>query len=219
MKMFRIRDASREFRFARNELLVIAATLLLMVGGTLASQAQTFNVEVIAGGVLADTEIKGAETSLSSAGGVAGLGIGVDLYSDRFVLGALARYSLMSAKGQVFGIDVENDRLWEVAARAGFRLNEHVLPYVLVGWSGTAVKASILELDSKVSGLMFGGGLELTLSPQMFMRAEYTYHSLDSVKAMEAVELAPAMHLVRVAVGFKFNPPESLSREATARAK
>ena len=62
---------------------------------------------------------------------------------------------------------------WHLAATLGWKLNDHVRPYALLGVTG-------VDVETSFKGIMAGGGVELTLAKQLSATLEYNRLWLDS---------------------------------------
>lgn len=180
------------------------------------------NVEVSGGIASGTTSIQiGPGLDVGQDGGLAGAGLGCDLYLDKpFLVGIMARYSVSDIDGNLLGATFETDNIWEVAFRAGVYLNQSVLLYGLVGVTGADIKvtAGPFSFKESATGLLLGGGLEAELPGNWAARLEYTYHDFGDTDLFGFIPLETDLHVVRAALLYRFNgvPWE---KQATAYGK
>ena len=146
-----------------------------------------------AGAVVHDIDARPRMTSFNGLGGEGVFGeinAGYDYDFGSFVAGVMVdgRYSgiesdldLNSAMGSL-AIDAKADYGFDILARAGMKVNESTLAYVIGGYSwqnfeieapSTVRARSVVEWDA--SGFSVGGGLEAAVTSNMTVNLEYRY--------------------------------------------
>jgi outer membrane immunogenic protein len=166
------------------------------------------------------------------ANGIGGEGVfgeasvGYDHDFGTWVAGVMldARYSGISTDidGAALGIDgkIEADYGFDVLARAGMKVNESTLAYVLGGYSwqhfdvnaaiGGAPSTSLFDWDS--SGFSLGGGLETAVTDNVTVGLEYRYSQFSNEDFSDllgapagTVGVEPSVHTARLGLKYKFN--------------
>ncbi len=144
------------------------------------------------------TDGTGYIESVSASGWTLAAGIGCDVRVHRFVVGALARYELPVSQDKAL-FEVKGG--WTVAGRAGYLINASLLAYGLVGVSGSSWRAEDFAQEAK--GLVLGMGLEVALSKNLSLTAEYT--NTQYGKWTEGlVSVNPEGHAARVGLNLRF---------------
>jgi len=130
-----------------------------------------------------------------SSFGVNGPGVGVlagcDIERGRFVLGPWVEYGWAWLDDNGSNIDSKG---WGAGGRAGVLVTPQTLVFASLGWT---------QLDfgsDSADGLVFGGGGELDLGSNLFLRTEYRYTHLTSDDMDDA-----SVQSGRMAVIYKFN--------------
>jgi opacity protein-like surface antigen len=186
-----------------------AASLLLAPASAFAGAA--CNIELSAGVGVQDTELKagGFGIDLAQKGALGGLGFGCDVVNEGTKIGAQVRYSAMDVSGSVAGAEIDADGLWEVAAKAAWRLNSSFDVYGRAGWAGQT-KMKLNSTGPSISagdhsGLLLGGGVEFKISGPWSARAEYTWYNFGSETiGGSSVTAEPDLHVVRAALVYTF---------------
>ena len=197
----------------RDYLLAVASTaaLIAVSYGPARSQdllppgtavAPSCYVQALAGSAISTAKAERAATipvSVSASGWTIGLGAGCDVKMDRIVLGALARVEL-PIETDTSIIDV--DKSWMAGFRLGYLINPHVLAYGLAGYAqhDWRVDAGKISPD----GVVLGGGLEIALTKQLSLTAEYTRTGLGTLHPEPGVDIKPVDHAARVGLSFRF---------------
>jgi len=183
------------------------------IGGALGAGAVVHDITL---GPLAELDGLGGE-------GVFGeLNVGYDYDFGGFVAGVMidGRYSGIKSElelgfgGPSIDIDAKADYGFDILARAGMKLGEATLAYVIGGysWQNFEVEASatgagsedLLEWDS--SGFSVGGGLEAAVTNNMTVNIEYRYSQFDGENfGLEGLDVEPSFQTVRVGAKYKFN--------------
>lgn len=136
--------------------------------------------------------------SVSASGWTLAAGIGCDARMGRVVVGALARYEIPVQQDKDL---FETKGSWMAAARAGYLINTGLLAYGLVGLSATSWQISDFSQEAK--GLVLGGGLEVMLTKQLSLTAEYT--NTQYGKWTEgAFAINPEAHAMRLGLSYRF---------------
>jgi len=109
-------------------------------------------------------------------------------------------------------VTTEIEQRWAIGGRAGYLVTDRTLLYALVGY--TQAKMSDLKIPPlaasfatpDLTGIVYGGGIEIQLERGLFLRAQYTYSDFDR----ESIELAPgigldiAPHVQEASVGITY---------------
>jgi outer membrane immunogenic protein len=165
--------------------------------------------------------------------------IGYNTQWDSVIIGFEANYSRTSLNGLSTlssGSVVTTNWLkitdyGTLRARAGFILYDCILPYAMIGGAVGFAKTSSITVDSSSStlppttvggqgghviwGFSVGAGVEVALSPAIFVRAEYEYvqFAFNPISAnvnsgqtgcVGSQCISPAINTIRAAVGFRF---------------
>jgi opacity protein-like surface antigen len=181
-----------------------AATLLATFGPVLAG----CNLELSAGvGVTDDKLSSGSTIDLNQFGGLLGAGAGCDLAAPQTgpVLGVLARYSVMHVVGDLGTDSLTSDRLWEAAARLGWKYHNDILPYALVGWAGMNLGLPSGIGDKSPNGPMAGLGIEARITGAWWMRGEYDHYFFEKQDIGSGASITPNLNVIRAALVLKFD--------------
>ena len=136
--------------------------------------------------------------SVSASGWLLSVGGGCDIKMGRVVIGALARYEVpVDQDDSLFRVEGS----YMAAARAGYLINSGLMIYGLAGMSAADWRVDIESLDAH--GLILGGGLEIMLTPQTSLTAEYTQARYGSWND-SGVEVKPGAHSARVGISYRF---------------
>jgi opacity protein-like surface antigen len=130
------------------------------------------------------------------------------------VLGVEANYNHTDLKASATdvtgasGLTLRITDYGTVRLRAGF-LFERLLPYAMIGVAagyarvdsfetvlGTAIESSFGQI---IWGYSAGGGVDIAVSPRVFVRAEYEFVQLTSLSGF-----APSLNAIRFAAAFRF---------------
>jgi len=134
-----------------------------------------------------------------STGTQGGVRLGYDYQLGRFVLGAVADYSVLNQEDSVTGFSTTPayytftrtlESMAAIRARLGYAYGP-VLGYVTGGYASAKVDNSFATSngantftatsdDDQADGYQVGGGLEWALAPNLSATAEYLYASLDA---------------------------------------
>jgi outer membrane immunogenic protein len=177
-----------------------------------------------AGAVVYDISIDPLATELDGIGGegiFGELNVGYDHDFGNFVAGVMVdgRYSGIKSEldinlgGPSVGIDGNADYGFDILARAGVKVNESTLAYVIGGYSWQNFEIDVpngggiddIEWDS--SGFSIGGGLEAAVTDNMTVNLEYRYSQFDSEDFDTGgfIEAEPSFQTVRIGAKYKFN--------------
>jgi outer membrane immunogenic protein len=124
---------------------------------------------------------------LNSHGIIGGVQVGADYQMGRFVAGVFGSYNLsaMKSEGSLAdfdaGFEVEKGDEWSLGGRVGFLATPRTMVYALAaytqteydfsGYIGTDVGKKTVDFD----GVTVGGGIEVALTNNVFLGAEYTH--------------------------------------------
>ena len=106
---------------------------------------------------------------LSENGSFGGIHVGYDFDLDRWVIGARGEYKWVLEDGTEY-YDAKNS--WDLIVRAGPKITDNVLLYLLAGYGQISVD-DIDEEDTTLSGWKWGVGLELALTDRIHGSVEY----------------------------------------------
>jgi opacity protein-like surface antigen len=93
------------------------------------------------------------------------------------------------------------DGAWQAVGILGYRLNEHVKPYVLAGVGGAKINYDEAYKFSH-KGFVAGAGVEIGLGKRWSIVAEYSRQWLDA-KDFEGVSVKPNADIVRIGATYK----------------
>lgn len=166
--------------------------------------AQAFHsscyAQALGGSKVSTVEAKGyLPAAISASGWTVGGGLGCDLKMERVVVGALARIELpMDETGGI----VASDKAWMAGARFGYLLNTGLMAYGLVGFTQSDLKIDAMALSK--DGIVLGGGIEVMISKQLWLTAEYTQTGLHN-STLDGIEVKPVTHNARLGLTYRFN--------------
>ena len=148
-----------------------------------------FHVEGIVGYDTTDVEGEGTN------GIVYGIGAGYDIQSGNLVFGIDGEASKSTLDECVASVDVTGDELCaeagrelSVGGRPGFVVGSNALVYARAGYTNARVNIdydhptnNTLDLNEgdNLDGVRVGGGVELALGTNAFVRAEYRYSNYE----------------------------------------
>ena len=136
--------------------------------------------------------------SLGVEGGLVGIQGGCDAAMDRAVVGLYGEYNFLNADQSVFGQDIKMDSKWSAGIRGGLLLNPGTLLYAKIAY--TKSKGDILD----ASGVDMGAGLEVALTQNLFLQADYTYTKWKEDEE-QGIDIDTNQHTGRLGVIYKFN--------------
>ncbi len=189
-------------------------------GGALGAGAVAHDLAINPGGGIVDVNGIGGEGVFGEAS------VGYDHDFGTWVAGVMldARYSGIATKldAAVIGFEakLEADYGFDVLARAGMKLDESTLAYVLGGysWQHFDLNAAVVGgpstslIDWNSSGFTVGGGLETAVTGNVTVGLEYRYtqfagedFSAQLGAPAGTLELEPSFHTVRLGLKYKFN--------------
>ena len=189
-------------------LAAIAATVPAVASAQDAAPAAPFT------GVRA--EALGGYDSLSEDvdGGVYGGAIGYDAAVGTLTLGVEGEITGTTAKVTERDAIVANDRLrlkggrdLYVGGRVGFLLSPTALAYGKAGYTNARINvdysgnANAFSQNLDSDGFRLGAGLELQVSPNVYVKGEYRY---SNYKEIEDIEVDQDRHQIVGGVGFRF---------------
>lgn len=116
--------------------------------------------------------------------------------------------------GPSIGFDAKADYGFDVLARAGMKVNESTLAYVLGGYSWQNFEAdvsftglgsaTIAEWD--VNGFTIGGGLETAVTSNVTVGFEYRYTQFEDADLdLDGLDVETSMQTARITAKYKFN--------------
>ena len=105
------------------------------------------------------------KSSLADSGILGGVRLGYDQQFGRVVGGVFGEYNWSGISG--------HDGQWGLGARAGFLVNSNTLLYALAGYSQTEYDFGFKK--QTFGGAMVGGGVEVALTKNVFVGAEYSH--------------------------------------------
>jgi outer membrane immunogenic protein len=180
------------------------------VGGALGAGAVVHQINVPP---LGDLEFNG----LGGEGIFGELNAGYDYDFGSWVAGVQVdgRYSGISSELNLggLGVSLDADYGFDILARAGMKLNESTLAYVIGGYSWQHFNIDIPsviptdDLDWDASGFSVGGGLEAAVTDKMTVNLEYRYsqYAGEDFDTGGDIEIEPSFHTVRIGAKYKFN--------------
>lgn len=184
-----------------------------------------FYVGVAGAAGAAVTEFSGGGDSLDGIGGegVRGeINAGYDYDFGSFVAGIMVDAHYGNGKSELnldFGgpsidIDAKADYGFDILARAGMKVNEATLAYVLGGysWQNFEVEASATGVGSEtiaewdVNGFTIGGGLETAVTSNVTVGFEYRFTKFEDADLdLGGIDVDTSMQTARVTAKYKFN--------------
>lgn len=172
-----------------------------------------------------------ADETLTASSDDDGVNYGVELGYDlqlgeNFVVGAYGGVDFSQAElcSEIVGDDrgcVEAGRNLTAGLRAGFVLGDSVLVYAKGGYSNGRLRVDydgdvedddneLLELNRNRSGYHFGGGFEVALSRNLYVKADYTYTDYSGFTYTDpededlTARFGASRHQALAGVGFRF---------------
>ena len=117
----------------------------------------------------------------------------------------------LSFGGPSLEIDANADYGFDILARAGMKVNESTLAYVLGGysWQNFEIDAPdggpIEDLEWDVDGFSIGGGLETAVTSNVTVGFEYRYTQFEDADLVDGLDMETSMQTARVTAKYKFN--------------
>lgn len=171
--------------------------------------ATGFRVEAI-GGFESTSFYTSFYTGDDADGFVYGLGVGYDFAAGRLRFGVEAEASDSTASGcfdfDLTDICTKSGRDLYVGARAGRMVSSNVLLYAKAGYTNTRQTATFTgpitdfppdTYHRKFDGLRLGGGTEVAVGRNMFVKAEYRFSSYEARESFDK-------HQGVIGVGIRF---------------
>lgn len=196
----------RNLRYLTTSLMLAAATLLASLGPVMAGCKLELSTGMGVAQDKLDAGFFGGKVDLNQTGALLGAGLGCDPINPATgpVFGVLARYSVMRLNGDVGGSDsLKSERLWEAAARAGYRWHDKFMPYVLAGWSGMNLDLPAGSGSKEPNGFMAGVGFDAHLTGAWGLRGEYADHFFSKQDLGGGDKLTPNLHIFRIALTYQ----------------
>lgn len=169
-----------------------AQTVSCYVGGSAGATAHVIDIGGTGGGGL--DGIGGDGYSLAAIGGC-------DLRTGGFVLGAIGDYAWHNAETTLtikkFTTAIKLNETYFVGGRVGYDLSSSVTPYMMAGHTWATG-----NLDAH--GWTFGGGIDVALDKNWFMRAEYRQTLVD-MDSVGPIGLDARLHEARLGLAYRFN--------------
>lgn len=97
------------------------------------------------------------------------------------------------------GIELNDSRY--AGGRVGYLFSDSALVYVPFGYSHTTLQDLTSPQTLNLDGWFVGGGIEVAIAPQVFLRGEYRYTMIDGIAQLPGVELD--LQSFRAALTFK----------------
>lgn len=117
------------------------------------------------------------------------------------VVGLFGRYDLADIKSRLGAAELSSDASWQIAARAGIRINPGTLVYGLAGVAGTELSFAGLESDPQ--GILYGAGLEIDLAVKN-LALSFEWNHIDWRREREGtMSLVPETDTFRVGLKLK----------------
>ena len=200
--------------------MIAAATSLISFPVFAASEQAPFNGPYVGGALTLHDFGSGATVSPSATitlddknkvgGGIYG-GYGVQM--DQIYFGLEGGFYLNNTPEPTFSFDTTNGGLkakntFDISGRAGF-VAEQVLFYGLGGYTNTKFDTTGLaaNVDKRLGGFRYGGGIEFAMTPQFSIRAEYTraeYKKWDVASGTNTITLDPDENRFLIGASFHF---------------
>lgn len=130
---------------------------------------------------------------INSRGFIGGGTVGFDKQMGRFVAGVFGTYDFSNIKSGAYIADfadasIEKNDEWSVGARAGLLVNPRTLVYLLAAYSQTGYdfKGELADGGGSFAknvtfdGVAVGGGIEVAMTPNVFLGLEYRHTFYDS---------------------------------------
>jgi len=179
---------------------IVAAALAVLPSAAFAEVACYIGGSV--GGGITSTQAPGI--TIAASGAIAGAEAGCDYTMGKVVLGGLARLDWSDIKTSVAGNTIKQDAQWTIGARAGYMLNTDVMPYAVVGYTGTTLSyAGLADVDR--NGIMVGGGIEAKLVGNVWGFLEYNHVEYRKwTDGLTGDQLKPSSDVARIGARVKF---------------
>jgi outer membrane immunogenic protein len=176
-----------------------------------------------AGAAVTELSIDGGSLDGLGGEGVRGeINAGYDYDFGSFVAGVMvdAHYGDIKSEldlefgGPSINIDATADYGFDILARAGMKVNESTLAYVVGGYSwqnfeieGSATGSGTEQIaEWDVNGFSIGGGLETAVTSNMTVGFEYRFTQFeDADLGLEGLDVETSMQTARVTAKYKFN--------------
>ncbi|MEP9388246.1 outer membrane beta-barrel protein [Mesorhizobium sp. KR9-304] len=176
-----------------------------------------------AGAAVTELSIDGGSLDGIGGEGVRGeINAGYDYDFGNFVAGIMVDAHYGNGKSELeldFGLgslnfDAKADYGFDILARAGMKVNESTLAYVLGGysWQNFEVEASATGAGSEdiaewdVDGFSIGGGLETAVTANMTVGFEYRYTQFEDADLdLDGLDVETSMQTARITAKYKFN--------------
>ena len=173
-----------------------------------------------AGAAVTELSIGGGSLDGIGGEGVRGeISAGYDYDFGSFVAGIMVDAHYGNGKSELdlsFGgpsleIDANADYGFDILARAGMKVNESTLAYVLGGysWQNFEIDAPdggpIEDLEWDVDGFSIGGGLETAVTSNITVGFEYRYTQFEDADLVGGLDMETSMQTARVTAKYKFN--------------
>ncbi|MEM5502756.1 outer membrane beta-barrel protein [Ahrensia kielensis] len=167
-----------------------------------------FNVGVIAGyGTQSDEQVPpGGGTPVATAegdGDVYGAFIGYSHQVGNFVAGiegSFQKYDTTFQDGS--GVTIED--MWSVTARLGYAI-DRFHGYAFVGGAMGNTTAPIPQLVGRDIGLVYGAGLDVAITNNLYAGVQYQHHDFDDFADLPVgVDINASMNTYTFRLGYKF---------------
>lgn len=161
--------------------------------------------------------------NLGADGVSGGLTAGCDWHSGGWLIGGWGDYTWHSAEfevsspligGNLLEMSIENQ--WSLGGRAGYFVAPQTLVYGLIGFtrvetsdiSSPALGGSLSTPD--MDGIVYGGGIEVEIAPQIVLGAEYRYTDLRDeniglVPGLIDLNLDSDIHTARAVLKYRYD--------------
>ena len=169
----------------------LALSAIALFAAVAPVQAQvSCNVELSIGAQI--SEVRSNGIALSDNGGVIAPGIGCDYAVQGFVIGVLTRYDFsdLASTGGMF----------TVASKLGYKINDQVTPYALVGISSSRFDFGLGKTKTE-DAFMYGFGLQVGLFEGTALRVEYDRVDFDT-KNFGSGLVSPTESIIRVGMTY-----------------
>ena len=142
------------------------------------------------------------------------LNAGYDYDFGSWVAGVMADWRYSGISTDIAGLaSLDADYGFDILARAGLKLNESTLAYVLAGYSWQHFDVDVPsvigvdDIDWDSSGFSVGGGLEAAVTEKVSVNLEYRYsqYADEDFDTDGAIEVEPSFHTVRIGAKYRFN--------------
>lgn len=152
---------------------------------------------------------------LGGDGLVYGGNVGFNIAAGRFVFGPYVRAGFSSVSSEILGLEVSMDNYIQTGALVGIQLGNSSLVSFRVGyeWSQWEASGGGDKIEADVSGLVFGGGIETLLAPQVSLGLDVDYVTFTNIEADgigDLSEILDKSDALRVTLGLKYRPQLAL---------